>query len=150
MSRYDKPLTNVGMNQEQFSLPTPTGRLIGRILLVCGILSLLLVQPFSVWYVHTLKDIGDTDLSRRILIASSIVPSILFATLTSWLLALGHRAISSRHWPPRGMPILYRTRIHDGQQALVDGILCMVAGVFTGLLACFWFYLAWRSWNLQA
>lgn len=136
------------MDNEEFTVPTPAGRLIGKILLVIGVLLLLLVQPVSTWYVHLFANIHDADESRRILIVSTVIPAILFAALTSWLLGLGHKTISSRHWPPHGLPILYRTRIHKGRQAMIDGVVCFLAGGFTALLAAFWFYMMWKSYNL--
>jgi hypothetical protein len=73
---------------------------------------------------------------------------VLFASLTSWLMALGHRTISLKHWPPEGLPILYRTTIHTGRMAMTNGIICLFASGFTGVIAIFWFYMSWKSWNL--
>ena len=136
------------MNKEIYAVPTRKARFIGRILLVSSLLSLLLILPFSHWYVHMLNDIQDIDQTRRILIASSLLPTVLFASLTSWLMALGHRTILLKHWPPEGLPILYRTTIHTGRMAMTNGVICLFASGFTGVIAIFWFYMTWKSWNL--
>lgn len=136
------------MDDEEYYLPTPAARIVGIILIICGVISLLLIQPFSDWYVRTLENIHDIDQSRRILVISTVIPSMLFASLTSWLMALGHRTISLKHWPPQGLPILYRTRKHSGHLAMIDGVVCFLAAGFTGLIAIFWFYMAWKSYNL--
>ncbi len=136
------------MENEEYFLPTPAARLFGILLIICGVFFLLLIQPFSDWYVRTLENIHDIDQSRRILVASSALPSMLFAALTSWLMTLGHRTISLKRWPPQGLPILYRTRKHSGHLAIIDGVICFLAGGFTGLIAIFWFYLTWKSYNL--
>lgn len=136
------------MENEQYAVPTPTGRAIGKALVVIGILLLLLVKPVSDWYVHLFANIRDVEDSRRLLIISTTIPSLIFATLTSWLLGIGHRTISSGHWPPHGLPILYRTRIHNGRQAVIDGMVCLLASGLTGLLAVFWFYMTWKSYNM--
>jgi len=136
------------MEMEQYAIPTRGARIAGRVLLVSSVLSLLLILPFSHWYVHMLNDIEDIDQTRRILIASSLLPTVLFASLTSWLLALGHRTISLKHWPPTGLPILYRTTIHTGRMAMTNGVICLIASGFTSVIAIFWFYMTWTSWNL--
>jgi len=136
------------MEKDDYSIPTPAARVVGIGLVICGVFLLILILPFSDWYVETLKNIEDAEKSRRILIASTMFPSILFATLTTWLLALGHRTISLQHWPPQGLPILFRTRIYNGQLAKVNGVICFLAGGFTGLIAVFWFYLTWISYHL--
>lgn len=136
------------MDNEQFSVPTPAGRTIGRLLLAAGVLLLLLIYPLSHWYVRILENIGDEEQSRRILIVSAALPAILFAALTSWLFGLGHKTISSRHWPPQGLPVLYRIRIHNGRPAIINGVICFLAGGITGLITLLWFYMTWKSWNL--
>jgi len=136
------------MENEDYSVPTPAARIVGIALLVCGGLLLALILPLSDWYVETLESIRDAEKSRRILIASTMLPTILFATLTTWLLTLGHRTISFEHWPPKGMPILFRTRIYNGHLAKVNGVICFLAGGFTGVIAVFWSYMTWISYNL--
>ena len=136
------------MENEKFSVPTPAARITGIILLVCGLLSLILILPISHWYVNMLENIRDAEQTRRILIFTTTLPTILFASLTSWLLTLGHQTITLKHWPPQGFPILFRTRIHSGRQAIIDGVVCFLAGGFTGLIAVFWFYMAWISFRL--
>ncbi len=136
------------MNKEKYTVPTARGRLAGKVLIIVGVLSLVMILPFSHWYVQTLGNIRDMDDSRRILIVSSMLPTVLFASLTSWLLALGHRTVALKRWPPEGLPILYRTTIHTGRMALINGVMCFIAGGFTGVIAIFWFYMTWKSWNL--
>ena len=70
------------MKTEQYAVPTPKARIAGRVLLVSSVLSLLLILPFSHWYVHMLNDIEDIEQTRWILIASSLLPTVLFASLT--------------------------------------------------------------------
>jgi hypothetical protein len=133
------------MDNEEYTQPTRTARITGILLMVVGVISLFLIEPVSSWYVETLDSIHDVDLSRRILVLSSMVPSILFASLTSWLITLGHRTITLKQWPPQGLPILYRTRKQQGRLADINGMVCFIAAGFTGLIALFWFYMVWKS-----
>ena len=133
------------MDKEEYTQPTPSARITGIALMIVGVISLFLIEPVSTWYVETLDSIHDVDLSRRILMLSSLVPSILFASLTSWLITLGHRTITLKQWPPQGLPILYRTRKCQGRLADINGVVCFIAAGFTGLIALFWLHMVWKS-----
>jgi hypothetical protein len=136
------------MDDEQFVTPTPTARFVGKALIFTGVLLLILIEPISDWYVHLFAGMHDLAESKRLLVGSTFFPALLFATLTSWLGGLGHKTISMRHWPPPGLPILFRTRIQKGKPAIINGVGCFLAGGVTGVLALFWFYLCWKSYNL--
>ena len=136
------------MDKEEYSVPTPAARKVGIVLIIVGVCSLLLIQPFSNWYVNTVGNIHNIDYSRRILVISSFLPSIVFASLTSWLMTLGNRTITLKRWPPEGLPILYRTRKHKGRLAIINGVIFFLAGGFTWLIAIFWFFMTWKSYSL--
>ena len=133
------------MTDEDIVFPTKRGRVVFTTVLVLGAAFLLGFEPAVNWYLAHFGLQRDLGAINTAAIASWLASLSLNVGVSYIALRLGARAYQEKRWPPKGYPVIFRTKVQRGRRALMQVVAANVVAVLFGAIACLDAYGLWLS-----
>lgn len=133
------------MTEDEYIVPSRAERIGAIAGIAFALILLAALHSLAESYVDLIQSIQTIEAQKTALVITNITAAIMFIALASWLALLGRNCWTSARWPPKGLPLVARTQVRVGWQAMTLAVACLVSSVFSALSAIFHMYLAWSA-----
>ncbi len=134
--------------KDEFIYPTKSAKIIGAISVLLAVLLYYTFSPLVDLLFSNFDDLTTIEDKKLFLIIFNIMSFILFFLIAAWWSIIGTRTIKNKYFPPKGYPVVIRTRIQTGKSAITSAIFCYLSSLLIMPFVALFAYMAWLSYGI--
>jgi len=136
------------MVTDEYVYPTKRGQLIWLVVFVAAGCYLFFVEPIASSYEIWLRSFKDVATLEFIIRAQAVIQVALFVLIAVFWVGVGTKILRARRFPPKGWPVVFRTKVRRGRIVVLEAVLSYVLSAASLAVAVQFAYWGWEAWTI--